>query len=267
MPRANRHFLPGLIWHITHRCHQKDFLLKFAHDRARYLYWLFEAKKRIGLCVLNYVVTSNHVHLLVRDSGEQVIAQSMQLIAGRTAQEYNQRKARKGAFWEDRYHATAIEADSHLHRCLVYMDLNMVRAGVVNHPADWTHSGYREIQHPPKRYTVIDLVALSTLCGFERVPDFQRAHREWVEEILTRNQLAREDRWSTSLAIGSQAYVEKIKDALGNKALNREVRASSESHTLREAGKPYSHAFDGKNGVLRLENTHPWNDSSKMRTA
>jgi uncharacterized protein (TIGR02452 family) len=40
----------------------------------------------------------------------------MQLIAGRTAQEYNQRKNRQGAFWEDHYHATAIEADRHLHR-------------------------------------------------------------------------------------------------------------------------------------------------------
>jgi REP element-mobilizing transposase RayT len=58
----------------------------------RYLHWVFEAKKRFRLCVLNYVVTSNHVHLLVRDSGANVIPQSVQLIAGRTAQEYNQRK-------------------------------------------------------------------------------------------------------------------------------------------------------------------------------
>jgi hypothetical protein len=58
----------------------------------------------------------------------------MQLIAGRTAQEYNQRRAMQGAFWEDRYHATAIEIDEHLHRCVVYIDLNMARAGVVNHP-------------------------------------------------------------------------------------------------------------------------------------
>ena len=67
MPRAHRHFLPGQLWHITHRCHEKSFLLKFARDRRRYLRWLFEAKKRFGLCVLNYVVTSNHVHLLVKD--------------------------------------------------------------------------------------------------------------------------------------------------------------------------------------------------------
>jgi REP element-mobilizing transposase RayT len=68
MPRANRHFLPGHVWHITHRCHQRKFLLKFARDRRRYLHWVFEAKKRLGLSVLNYTVTSNHVHLLVNDT-------------------------------------------------------------------------------------------------------------------------------------------------------------------------------------------------------
>ena len=71
--------------------------------------------------MLNFMVTSNHVHLLVKDTGPNVIARSMQLIAGRTAQEYNERKRRQGAFWEDRYPATAVEADEHLHRCLVYV--------------------------------------------------------------------------------------------------------------------------------------------------
>jgi REP element-mobilizing transposase RayT len=85
-------------------------------DRRRYLHWVFEAKKRFGLCVLDYGITSNHVHLLVKDTRPNVIAQSMQLIAGRTAQEYNQRRAMQGAFWEDRY--PAIEIDEHLVRCL-----------------------------------------------------------------------------------------------------------------------------------------------------
>jgi REP-associated tyrosine transposase len=79
---------------------------------------------------------------------------------GIRTQEYNQRKDRQGAFWEDRYHATAIEAAEHLHRCLVYIDLNMVRAGMVSHPGEWAHSGYREIEEPPKRYAVIDLEGL-----------------------------------------------------------------------------------------------------------
>lgn len=78
---------------------------------------------------------------------------------------------------EDRYHATAIEINEHLQRCLVYIDLNMVRARVVTHRCDWTHSGYREIQKPPKRYGIIDLRELNSLCGFAGGTDFQQAHR------------------------------------------------------------------------------------------
>lgn len=90
MPRANRHFIPGYVSHITHRCHKKEFLLKFQRDRQRWFWWLFEAKKRFGLSVLNYTVPSNHIHLLVRDNGNRdVIPKSIQLIAGRTGQEYN----------------------------------------------------------------------------------------------------------------------------------------------------------------------------------
>ena len=74
MARANRHFLSGYIWHITHRCHKREFLLKFARDRRRWLEWLLEAKKRYGVSILNDSVTSNHIHLIVRDpKGEGAI--------------------------------------------------------------------------------------------------------------------------------------------------------------------------------------------------
>jgi hypothetical protein len=39
-------------------------------DRSHYLRWLYEACKRFGLCVLDYMVTSNHVYLRVKDTGE-----------------------------------------------------------------------------------------------------------------------------------------------------------------------------------------------------
>ena len=163
MPRANRYYSQGNIWHITQRCHKKEFLLKFSKDRTRLRHWIFEAKKRYGLSVLNYTITSNHIHLLIVDQGKNEIPPSMQLIAGRTAQEFNYRKSRKGAFWEDRYHATAIDTGDYLARCMVYIDLNMVRAGVVTNPAQWQWCGYREIQSPPNRYKIIDTHRLMTL--------------------------------------------------------------------------------------------------------
>jgi len=95
MARAKRHYIPGHIWHITHRCHKREFLLKFSKDRRRWLQWLFQAKRRYGLTILNYIVTSNHIHLLVVDDDyRDVIPRSVQLVAGRTGRGYNQRKGR-----------------------------------------------------------------------------------------------------------------------------------------------------------------------------
>lgn len=146
MPRAKRYYIPGCVWHITQRYHKKEFLFKFARDRKRWLELLFRAKQRHGLEVLNYIVTSNHIHLLVSDSGNRnTIPRSMQMVASQTGQEYNSRKKRHGAYWEDRYHATAIENGVHLCKCMVYIDMNMVRAGVASHPSDWGWSGYNEI--------------------------------------------------------------------------------------------------------------------------
>lgn len=254
MPRAHRHFIPGQLWHITHRCHEKAFLLKFARDRRRYLRWLFEARKRFGLCVLNYVVTSNHVHLLVKDTGEGVIASSVQLVAARTAQEYNFRKARYGAFWEDRYHATAVEGDEHLHRCLVYIDLNMVRAGVVEHPQAWLHGGYREIQNPRQRYALIDLEALGKLCGFADVVSFQQAHRRWVGEELVSGASKRNACWSEALAVGSASFVETVKRELGVRGRYRHIDAAEGSGVLREPQGAYKRIFSGENELLRPKN-------------
>jgi putative transposase len=219
------------------------------------LRWVFEAKKRFGLSVLDYIVTSNHIHLLVKDTGPDVIAQSMQLIAGRTAQEYNQRKELQGTFWEDRYHATAIEIDEHLHRCLVYIDLNMVRAVVINHPVEWKHSGYHEIQEPPARYAVIDLQELTMLCGFADLVDLQQAHRLWVAQALEGAAAMRDDRWSKSIAVGSLTFVENVKSELGIKAMHREVEHVGGTYALREQSEAYGDEFTGENDALTPENT------------
>jgi putative transposase len=186
----------------------------------------------------------------------------MQLIAGRTAQEYNQRENRHGAFWEDRYHATAIEADEHLHRCLVYIDLNMVRAGVVNHSGKWKESGFREFQKPPKRDAIIDLQSLSELSGLTDVRDFQRADRHWVEQRLENGLAARDNRWSEAIAVGSLAFVESVKSELGSRAMHRAVEQKDGAYALRERGEAYNGEFGGESEPLRLGNTFSWNEDA-----
>jgi putative transposase len=250
MPRANRYFMPNCVWHITHRCHKQEFLLKFVRDRKRWRYWLFQARKRYGLCVLNYIATSNHIHLLVMDRGTGEIAKSMQLIAGRTAQEYNNRKSRKGAFWEDRYHATAIDTEIYLARCMTYIDLNMVRAGVVKHPDDWPEGGYQEIQSPPVRYAVLDRTRTLNLCGFQDLDQFRDARREWVEELLQSDQQVRNVDWSESLAIGSTDFVEAIKIKLDVRGANREVIKTDMGSIIKEPSVRYTAIFGSKKGCL-----------------
>ena len=54
--------------------------------------------KYSGFSVVDYMVTSNHVRLLLFDkAGRNIIPDDRKLIAGRTGWEYNVRKNRKGA--------------------------------------------------------------------------------------------------------------------------------------------------------------------------
>jgi REP element-mobilizing transposase RayT len=250
MARAKRHFLQGYLWHITHRCHKKEFLLKLVKDRQRWLYWLFEAKKRYGLSILNYIVTSNHIHLLVADDGaSDAIPRSMQLLAGRTGQEYNQRKKRKGAFWQDRYHATAVQSDAHLIKCITYIDLNMVRAGVVKHPKKWVQSGYNEIQKPKQRYGLIDFRSLIRYLPVESQEELKEAHHNWIEDELEKSQLIRDSKWTSSLAVGDKSFVKQIKKQLGIRSKGRKIIEEEDDYQLRDRQAQYGEG---------IQNLHYW---------
>ena len=236
-------------------------MLKFSKDRRRWLQWLYEAKKRYGLVILNYAVTSNHIHLLVVGGHERnVIPNSIKLIAGRTGQEFNQRKYRKGAFWEDRYHATAVENGEHLFKCLVYIDLNMVRAGVVKHPSEWPFCGYNEIQEPKKKNILINYQRLTELLGFDSYEEVKTYHKRWVDDYLGNGKNIRDDKWTTSIAVGNIKFIERVKSLMGVLAIGRKSVGVGESYQLREPEAPYGAHFGAKKCDIGPENTYFWND-------
>lgn len=234
MPRAKRHFLPGYAWHLTHRCHDRKFLLKFNRDKRRWLYWLHQSRRRFNLSILNYTVTSNHIHLLVlsnSESGEgNTIAKGIHLAAGRVAWEFNRRKNRRGSFWEDRYHATAVQEGSHLLECMIYIDLNMVRAGVVKHPCEWPFGGYKEINRAPQRSRsrLIDIYHLLSVFDFLDVEIFRRFYNRCLDEKLRSYTISRESKWTEALAVGSQEFIEFFKEELGERGRSREVVQSED---------------------------------------
>jgi putative transposase len=152
-------------------------------DREDFLERLADLCRVNALSVYAWALMSDH--LLVRDNGDRdTIPKSIQLIAARTGQEFNQRKNRKGAYWEDCYHTTGVETDKYLVQCRVYIDLNMVCAGVVKHPSEWAFSGYNEIQAPRERYALIDYEGLRAFLDFTSMYNFAEDYSGWVEESI-----------------------------------------------------------------------------------
>jgi hypothetical protein len=205
-------------------------------------------------------VTSNHIHLLVYAQGDrEIIPRSLQLIAGSTAQNYNQRKKRNGAFWEDRYHATAVDTNTHLLRCMIYIDLNMVRAGVVHHPHEWQHSGYHELVDPPRRYRIIARDRLKQLLSLDErglVEDY----RSWIDTKLQEG-TQREEFWSRSIVVGSFDFVESVKKRLGIRTRYKEVQAITHDcdFILKEPVSSYNAHFEAKMLFLKAKNSFIWN--------
>lgn len=208
---------------------------------------MYETRRRYGLEILNYTVTSNHIHLLVARGNERdIIPNSIKLIAGRTGQEFNQRKGRIGAFWEDCYHATAIENGEHLFQCLIYIDLNIVRAGVVKHPSEWLFCGYNEIQKPKRKNILINYQKLTNLFGFDSYDELKIYHKRWVEDYLENGKNIQDDKWTKYIAVGSETFIERIQGLMGVKARGRKSIETGDSHQLREPLVPYNSLSRGK---------------------
>ena len=112
MPRKKRSYERGGCYHITHRCHGRQYLFRFAKYRDFYVRRLFQGVWRYGLDVLDYIVTSKHVHLLVYAHDGPEISETMRYVHGRIGQWHNGQRGRTGAFWVDRYHPTQIQSGS-----------------------------------------------------------------------------------------------------------------------------------------------------------
>ena len=59
MGRRCRNQSEPLCYHLTHRCHGRDFLLKFEKDRCSYLMRLHQMSRRYPVDVLTYMITRN----------------------------------------------------------------------------------------------------------------------------------------------------------------------------------------------------------------
>ena len=167
-------------------------------------------------------------------------------------------KKRKGAFWEDRYHATAVETGEHLLRCIVYIDLNMVRAGVVNHPSEWMFGGYDEIQSPRRKCVLIAYEKLAELTGCGTYDSFQVLYKNLISESISSEKNTRDSRWTHSIAIGSEPFLTSFKASLGVKAMSRKIRSLVDGYEIRESEASYNAQIGVKMGKIGPDNTYCW---------
>jgi putative transposase len=256
MPRAHRHFIPGHIWHITHRCHEKEFLLEKPSDRQLWLSLLRETTNRFSIPVLGFSVTCNHIHLLVQDPGpSRSISKCIQIVQGQFAQNFNRRNQRINSFWGDRYHATAVDTGSHLRRCLLYIDMNMVRTEAVNHPCDWEECGCHELMHPRTRLSIIDKNRLAMLLGISDIDTLRRIYKDALEEQVAADGEMRQyqEQWTRTLAVGSHSFIESFSSALNRDSLSASRTSVADEFSLREQqedyGEPCSFALEGPNMI------------------
>ena len=210
VPRANRYHVAGHTYHLTHRCHDRRFLFRFACDRERYRLKLWESLQDAQVWLLAYCITCNHVHLLARSESSDGIACWLQEVQGWMAQFYNRRKGRSGAFWEGRYHSTLIDSDEHLQRCMTYIELNMARAGVVPHPEQWSWCSYHEWMGQRQRRALVDVKKGLEFFGNSPLQEFQANYHERIKEAIAKKQLQREPSWTESIAVGREEFVAQI---------------------------------------------------------
>ena len=248
MPRAHRFGELGGVFHLTHRCHNRAFLLKFARDRDAYRMLIRRHAREFDVSVLDYCVTSNHVHLLVDAVERSQISGMMREVASEFARAFNGRKGRTNAFWGDNYHATLVEEGRYLWECLCYVELNMVRCGKVKHPREWNWVGYHEIMGTRKRYRVVDIERLCWRLQTNDVEQVRKNLEVSLAERIARDEMKRQPCWTESLAIGSRDYVKEVEPGIQFRR-ETEIVENADRWILQESGIPYSQKTPAKNAA------------------
>jgi putative transposase len=181
MPRPPRDQSPG-IRHITCRGNRRQPIFLDDGDRLRYLRLLGEGCRRYGWRIHAYCLLSNHLHL-VASVGAGTISRGMQWLSGRYGQLFNRRHAECGHLFQGRFHSRPVEDELYAIEVVRYVDLNPVRARLVDAPSHWTWSSYRALAGYERPRPFHDIAATLEVLA-PTLPAAQLAYRRYVSERL-----------------------------------------------------------------------------------
>lgn len=143
MPRKQRMYLPGLPAHVVQRGNNRSACFFHDDDYRFFLAVLDEALRRHRVALHAYVLMTNHVHLLMTRADTDGISRVMQHVGRMYVLYINRNYRRTGTLWEGRHKASLVNAAEYLLMCYRYIELNPVRAGMVEVPEDYPWSSYR----------------------------------------------------------------------------------------------------------------------------
>jgi len=143
MPRRPRIHLDQVPLHIVQRGHNREPCFFSEEDYFTYLHWLGEALKETGCALHAYVLMTNHVHLLVTPERAENVPKLVISLGRRYVQYINTTYRRTGTLWDSRYKSSLIQAETYLLACMRYIELNPVRAAMVEDPAHYRWTSYR----------------------------------------------------------------------------------------------------------------------------
>jgi putative transposase len=142
MARLPRLSVPGYPHHIIQRGNNRQPIFTTVADRQFFLGLLEQNAKKFAVQIHAYVLMDNHFHLLATPQTDDALPQMMQAVGRRYVRYYNDSQGRSGTLWEGRYRSTVIQTERYLLACMVYMDLNPVRAGLVALARDYLWSSH-----------------------------------------------------------------------------------------------------------------------------
>jgi REP-associated tyrosine transposase len=143
MPRKPRLFIPDQAVHVVKRGHNRDPIVARKVDYQYFTDCLLSACREYGVALHAWVLMTNHFHLLLSPGSEDSLPRMMQWLGGHYARYFNKCYRRSGSLWEGRYKTSLIDSDNYLLKTYRYIELNPVRAGMVEHPRQYPWSSYR----------------------------------------------------------------------------------------------------------------------------
>ena len=143
MARLTRLCPPGIPQHIIQRGNNRQPCFASDEDIAAYASWLAEAAERYKVHLHAWVFMTNHVHLLATPQQDQAVSQMMQWVGRHYVRYFNRTYARTGTLWEGCFKSCLVQEDEYLFYRYRYIELNPVRAAMVEHPADYHWSSYQ----------------------------------------------------------------------------------------------------------------------------